>query len=91
MVPPERQQLGFGNVTLKGKGEEVNLSERVVSAGWATLVRHNSDEERSSIYEELVEFEAAAKAGKKGMHSGKPAPLHKKNDVSGPAPGEQNR
>lgn len=91
VIAPERQALGFGNVTLKGKGEEVNVSEKVVGAGWAGLVRHNSDEERSSIYEALVDLEAEAKTGRKGMHCGKPAPLHKRNDVSGPAPGEQNR
>lgn len=90
-ISPERQILAFGNVTFKAKGGDVNLAEKVVQNGWATLVKHNSDEERSSIYEALSEMEAAAREAKKGMHSGKAAPVHRHNDVSAPAPGETKR
>ncbi|GMH33782.1 hypothetical protein BSKO_01616 [Bryopsis sp. KO-2023] len=91
VVPPERQVLAFGNVILKGKGGDINLAERVVANGWATLVRHNSDEERSSIYEALSDLEVKSREEKKGMHCGKAAPVHRHNDVSAPAPGEQKR
>lgn len=76
---------------MKVKGEEVNISESVVANGWAGLVRHNSDEERSAIYETLMELDAQAKSQNKGMHSSKAAPVRRQNDVSGPAPGETKR
>lgn len=38
---------------------------------YASVIRHRTDEERSSVYERLVELEEAAKAAKRGIHSNK--------------------
>jgi hypothetical protein len=43
------------------EGEDKNASEMVVARGFATVVRHRSDEERSSVYETLLELEEKAK------------------------------
>lgn len=89
---PERV-MSFGNVELVeagGKGgaaagdEPVNASEMVVARGFARVVRHHSDEERSSVYEKLLELAEAAIAAKRGIHSNKAAPVNRVNDVSLP-------
>ena len=38
------------------------------------MIRHRTDEERSSVYERLMELEEAAKAAKRGIHSNKVRP-----------------
>lgn len=76
--------MSFGNIVLKEKGEEVNVSERVVRNGFATVVKHRAEEERSSIYEKLMEAEEEARSSRKHIYSGKDAPMHRQNDVSLP-------
>jgi staphylococcal nuclease domain-containing protein 1 len=55
--------MAFGNVELNNvkEGEDKNASEMVVARGYADVVRHRSDEERSSVYETLLELEEKAK------------------------------
>ena len=78
--------LAFGNVELMGAkdSDDKNAAEMAVARGFAAVVRHRTDEERASVYERLVELEAAAKAAKRGVHSAKEAPAAPRlNDVSG--------
>lgn len=49
---------------------KVNVSEGLLSAGLAEVVRHRKDEDRSIHYEEYVAAENRAKELKKGMHGG---------------------
>jgi len=51
---------------------------------FATVIRHRTDEERSSVYERLIELEAAAKTAKRGVHSSKEVAAPRTNDVSLP-------
>lgn len=82
------REMVFGHVELlplEGAGEEKQaLGELMVSRGFASVVRHRSDEERSCIYERLVEVEELAKQAKRGQHSNKEPPVHRTNDVSAP-------
>lgn len=48
------------------------------------VIRHRSDEERSCIYERLIEVEEMAKAAKRGLHSNKEVAVPRQNDVSAP-------
>lgn len=61
--PQGRDVMSFGNVELNNarEGEDKNASEMVVARGFASVVRHRSDEERSSVYETLLELEEKAK------------------------------
>jgi hypothetical protein len=55
--------MSFGNVELNNaKEEEKNAALMVVARGFGSVVRHRSDEERSSVYETLLELEEKAKA-----------------------------
>ncbi|CAD7701107.1 unnamed protein product, partial [Ostreobium quekettii] len=81
---PVRDMMAFGNIMVKEKGEEVQVAEQVVKNGLASVVRHRTDEERSSIYDKLLEAEEEAKKARKNLHSGKEAPMHRLNDVSLP-------
>lgn len=56
----------------------------VVARGFAAVTRHRSDEERSRVYEKLLELEELAKAAKRGVHSSKEPPPTRTNDVSIP-------
>jgi hypothetical protein len=67
-----------------GSEEHKNVSEMVVARGFASVARHRSDEERSRVYEKLLELEELAKAAKRGMHSSKEPPPTRTNDVSIP-------
>lgn len=82
----EDRVLAFGNVELLGakEGEDKNAAEMVVARGFASVIRHRTDEERSSVYEKLMELEEAAKTAKRGMHSNKEVTLPRLNDVSLP-------
>lgn len=55
--------MSFGNVELNNskEGEDKNASEMVVARGFGSVVRHRSDEERSSVYETLLDLEEKAK------------------------------
>jgi len=55
--------MSFGNVELNHakEGEDKNAAEMVVARGFASVVRHRSDEERSSVYETLLELEEKSK------------------------------
>lgn len=55
--------MSFGNVELNNVKETdtKNAAEMVVARGFGSVVRHRSDEERSSVYESLLELEENAK------------------------------
>lgn len=55
--------MSFGNVELNHAkdGDDKNAAEMVVARGFASIVRHRSDEERSGVYETLLELEEKAK------------------------------
>lgn len=82
----EDRVLSFGNVELLGAkdGEDKNAAEMAVARGFATVIRHRTDEERSSVYERLIELEEAAKTAKRGVHSSKEVAAPRTNDVSLP-------
>lgn len=50
--PPPRHTQG---------DEKQNVSEMAVARGYASVIRHRTDEERSCVYERLVECEELAK------------------------------
>ncbi|KAK9797436.1 hypothetical protein WJX73_004092 [Symbiochloris irregularis] len=81
---PQQQQQGdlmhFGTVTIGNR----NVAELMLSQGLSTVAKHRIDDERSAHYEALMEAEQAAKKAKKGIFSGRDAPLHNINDVSTP-------
>lgn len=58
-----------------------NLALEVVAAGFAEVVRHRPDEEKSGYYDELVTAETKAQTQKKGMHSGKESPERRFTDL----------
>lgn len=55
--------MSFGNVELNHAkdGDDKNAAEMVVARGFGSVVRHRSDEERSCVYETLLELEEKAK------------------------------
>lgn len=58
------RELLFANIELlgEGKGEEkANVGEMVAARGFATVLKHKSDEERSRVYDKLLECEELAK------------------------------
>ncbi|XXQ34247.1 Staphylococcal nuclease like protein [Plasmodiophora brassicae] len=54
------------------QGKE-NIAEVIVSLGFAEVVKHRMDDERSAHYESLQAAESKAAAAKKGIHGSKPA------------------
>ena len=79
--------LFFGNVELGADRKDAlkeSLGEVMVRKGYASVVRHRSDEERSHIYEKLVEAEEAAKQERLGIHSGKEHTVSRQNDLAVP-------
>ncbi|KAL6757416.1 hypothetical protein V8C86DRAFT_2625605 [Haematococcus lacustris] len=84
----EERLLSFGNVELaadsKGGEEAQNVAEMVVARGFANVIKHRMDEERSSVYEKLVECEELAKNAKRGVFSTKEPAANRMNDVSAP-------
>ena len=48
------------------------------------MIRHRADDDqRSSVYDELLSAEARAVKNSKGLHSKKEYPLHRVADISG--------
>jgi len=81
----EERVLSFGNVELNDKTtDDRNAAEMAVARGYASVIRHRSDEERSSVYERLLELEEMAKSAKRGIHSSKEVSTQRVNDVSLP-------
>lgn len=70
----------FASVLLQ---DNSNIATAIVSRGWATVVKHRGDEERSSHYDELLAAEHKAQKDFKGLHNTKKQhPQHHTNDVS---------
>lgn len=67
--------------------EAINISEALISKGLATCLRHRQDDDqRSSLYDDLLAAEARAVKNNKGVHSKKESPIHKVSDLSGDQP-----
>ncbi|CAN6621306.1 hypothetical protein TRVA0_008S02058 [Trichomonascus vanleenenianus] len=66
-------------MTLNG----LNIALQIVAEGWATVVRHRKDDQdRSPVWDELLERENHAISGGKGMHSNKVPPPDRTVDAS---------
>lgn len=75
--------LQYGHVTFKSQsGEDIVASEVVVENGFANVVNHRTDEQRSCIYDRLLAAEKKAKESRLHIHSGKEAPPSRINDLS---------
>lgn len=48
-----------------------NVASEVVSAGFAEVVRHRPEDEKSAYYDDLIAAEGSAQTKKKGIYSGK--------------------
>uniref|UniRef100_A0A7S3GBZ8 Uncharacterized protein n=1 Tax=Palpitomonas bilix TaxID=652834 RepID=A0A7S3GBZ8_9EUKA len=68
----------FATITLKDK----NVAEDLVKMGYASVIRHRMDEERSIAYEALMAAETTAQAQKKNLHKTGDLPVHRINDVA---------
>jgi staphylococcal nuclease domain-containing protein 1 len=62
--PPGREKYHYVSL-LQGN---LNLAEHLVMMGFATIIRHRVDEDRSRFYSKLLDAEVAAIAGGKGVH-----------------------
>ncbi|KTF78279.1 hypothetical protein cypCar_00009005 [Cyprinus carpio] len=61
-----------------------NIAEALISKGLATVIRYRQDDDqRSSLYDELLAAEARAIKNGKGLHSKKEVPIHRVADISG--------
>lgn len=59
-----------------------NLAVKLITAGLATCQNHRDNDERSQEFTQLVTSEADAKNAGRCMHSSKPAPEHRSNNMS---------
>lgn len=64
----DRSQRKFVSIEM---GKE-NIAESFVAQGFATVIRHRMDEDRSKHYDALVNAETKAQTAKKGVHGAKP-------------------
>jgi staphylococcal nuclease domain-containing protein 1 len=65
------------------KGDRVNVAAGLLAEGLAEVSKgRREDEDACAAFSELVEAEAAAKAAKRGLHSGKAAPVHRIADLT---------
>lgn len=74
--------------TTSRKGDPVNVSVDLVTAGLAELARHRSDDPRAACYEALLLAEGEAKEKKRGLHSGKKPSGRPPFDMSGATPAQ---
>jgi staphylococcal nuclease domain-containing protein 1 len=93
---PEERSVDFGTVNLLSKGAEkdekqINVAELLLIRGLASTVRHRVDDERSAYFESLFNAEESGKKGRKGIHSGKEAPITRVNDLSAPGSASKAR
>lgn len=81
---PNERTLHFATVKLPvTNGDALSVSEMLLMRGFASCIRHRSDEERASDYDSLIEAEKKGLEGKKGMHNkNKEPPVHRLNDFS---------
>lgn len=70
-------------VTMKTTQDNHNIALTLVDSGYATVIRHRKeDQDRSPIWDELMETESIAVAKTKGMHSKKAPPPERLVDAS---------
>jgi len=58
----------FASVTILTRKGKKNAASLLVENGYASVVRHRAEEERSEFYDELLQLETAAKDESKGIH-----------------------
>ena len=58
-----------------------NIAELIISRGFGEVIKHRDLEVRSNYYDALLAAESRAKAGRKGMYSGKDAPVMHVTDL----------
>jgi len=69
----------FGTIFINGNPLAVEL----VKSGYASVIKHKSDEERSIAYDQLMLAEADAKKKTRGLHGPKKnAPIHKITEIA---------
>ncbi|KAN0062615.1 hypothetical protein ACQY0O_005148 [Thecaphora frezii] len=69
--------------TIRSGGKEADVGELLIARGLATVTRHRrDDEDRSPMFDKLMEAEAKAVAEAKGLHSGKELPAPRLADAS---------
>uniref|UniRef100_A0A7S2RCV2 Uncharacterized protein n=1 Tax=Mucochytrium quahogii TaxID=96639 RepID=A0A7S2RCV2_9STRA len=59
----------FGTVQVQTRKGRKNAALLLLSEGFAEVVRHRADDERSQFYDDLIATEATVKAEQKGIHS----------------------
>lgn len=71
-------------VTLSLEQNDKDVAETLISAGYATAVRHRRDDldARSPNWDRLMELEQEATEAERGIHSTKPAPIIRTVDAS---------
>ncbi|XP_065668229.1 staphylococcal nuclease domain-containing protein 1 [Hydra vulgaris] len=63
---------------------DINIAEAMISKGLAGVLRHRQDDDqRSSLYDDLLAAESRAAKNGKGIHSKKEPPSHRIADLSG--------
>jgi len=87
-LPPQAYaSISRGTGPIKGDGQ-VRASEDIggllVDVGLATVIRHRSDEERATLYDEYLARERAAIEARKGLHKGGEGPTRRVNDLTAP-------
>lgn len=78
---PNTEHRQFGTISV---GKREDIAEVLVSEGLAETQRHRDDDEKSPRYDELCAAESAAKAAKKGIHSGNEYGKRTTNDLTDP-------
>lgn len=73
-VGERKEKRSCASVVIGKGAKKRSVAEMLVKEGLAVVTRHR-DEGRAENYDDLLFAETAAKAGKKGMFSGGPAPL----------------
>lgn len=68
----------------------INFAKELCQKGYATVIHHRADEERSICYDELVAAEDEAKKAQRGSFSKKPPPNHLINDMFGDSQKSKN-
>jgi len=80
------RELSFGTVTIeekdKGTVKQVNAATMLLVRGLAQAVKHRGDDDRSSVYDDLLEAESQAIKARKNIHGGKKPGAPRINDLS---------
>lgn len=67
-----------------------NMAMELVRAGFASVIQHREDDDRSEFYDDLLTAESAATTAKKGLHRAEPPPPRRMNDLTNQDPARAN-